>query len=114
MFDSHITATITKSGLTLSGTWHEPQTTRVVSNSKTRNTAYITSILINLCENADFKNSKEITNIEFGYMSGSLYGSTGHITATALPYYRLTDEKGKVYYYDASDGTYNADASNSQ
>jgi len=116
IFDSKITAEITKSKLVISGTWHEPQTTKVVSNSRTRKTAYITSILIDLCENEDFKNSKKITNIEFGYMSGTLYGDAGYITATALPYYRLTDEKGNVYYYDATDGSYNSklSASNSQ
>lgn len=113
VFDSRITVQITKSKLVISGTWHEPQTTKVVSNLRTRKTTYITSILIDLCENKDFKDSKKITNIEFGYMSGTLYGNAGYIAATALPYYCLTDEKGNKYYYDATDGTYNSSLSTS-
>lgn len=112
VFDSKITAEITKNSLKLHGIWYEPKTNRVFSNSRTRKTVYITSVLIDLAENESFKNgSKKITGIEYGYMSGTLYGNKGHITATALPYYRITDEAGKIYYYDASDGTYNKDVS---
>lgn len=112
VFDSRIIAEITASACTLSGIWYEPRTSSVISNSRTRNTVYITSILIDIAENTDFK-AKKITNIEFGYLSGSLYGNTGHLTATALPYYRLTDENKNVYYYDAADGTYNNSVSKS-
>jgi len=111
VFDSRIVATVTGSALILSGAWHEPQTNSVISNSKTRKTSYITSILIDSCENEAFKNTKEIKKIEFGYLSGALYGNNGHITATALPYYRLTDDKDNVYYYDATDGTFNSSVS---
>lgn len=108
VFDSKITAEISKDSLKLYGIWYEPKTNSVLSNSRTRNTVYITSVLIDLAENETFKKgSKKITGIEYGYMSGTLYGNKGHITATALPYYQITDEAGKIYYYDASDGTYN-------
>ena len=108
VFDSCIHAEIEGSACTLSGIWYEPGTTSVISNSKTRKTVYITSVLIDIAENHDFlkSSSKEITNIDFGYMSGSLYEDSGHVTATALPYYRLTDKDGNTYYYDAADGTY--------
>ena len=108
VFDSKITAEIKENSFELIGIWYEPKTNSVFSNSRTRSTVYITSVLIDLAENENFKHGpKKITNIEYGYMSGTLYGNTGHITATALPYYRITDEAGKIYYYDASDGTYN-------
>ena len=112
VFDSVINAEITKTSLKLYGIWYEPKTSSVFSNSKTRNTVYITSVLIDLAENEIFKEgSKNITEIEYGYMSGTLYGNTGHITATALPYYRIKDSTGKIYYYDASDGTFNKSVS---
>lgn len=105
IFDSVINVDITKNGFSLSGMWYESNASSVISNSRTRNTVYITSILVDILENKDFK-SNQIIDIELGYLSGSLYESSGYITASALPFYRLTDKENNVYYYDATDGSY--------
>ena len=108
-FDSSIKVAVDKNGYSISGKWYNPQSKDVTSNSKSREMVYITSVLIDLKENEQIKNSVPVTinNIEYGYLSDSMYGTTGHVSATALPYYKITDNNNNVYYYDATDGTYN-------
>lgn len=107
IFDSAITAKIYSGGFSLRGVWYEPQTSAVKSNTRVRQNVYITSILINLA-NSGLADSAPfaVKGIELGYMSGLLYGRSGHLTATALPYYKITDDKGRIYYFDASNGEY--------
>lgn len=107
-FDNVINVSIEKKEYRIFGKWYNPQTTDVKSNSKSRETVYITSVLMDLKENEQVKKSLPITitNIEYGYLSDSIYGANGHVSATALPYYKITDNNNNVYYYDAADGTY--------
>ena len=48
----------------------------------------------------------EIRDIDYGYLAGMPYGNAEHVTATAVPYYRIKDNKGNTYYYDAESGEY--------
>ncbi len=90
------------------GTWYEPSTNRVQSRSRTRNTMYITSVLLDMTQNESImKNAPfEITDISYGYLAGKAYGKASHVTSAALPYYRIKDNHGNVYYFDAQSGTY--------
>ena len=108
VFDSVINVCVTNGAFTLDGVWYEPQSTSVMSKSTSRKNVYVTSVLIDFSANEKVKSLAPLAvkSVEQGYMSGSIYGKTGHLTATALPYYRITDSKGNVYYYDAQDGTY--------
>lgn len=107
-FDSSIKVSVSRDGYRIAGKWYIPQSGDVKSNSKSREMVYITSVLIDLKENEQIKKNTPLTikNIEYGYLSDSMYGATGHVSATALPYYKITDDSNNVYYYDASDGTY--------
>lgn len=108
IFDSRINVNVDKNGYTLMGSWFEPQSDDTMMNSRSRKAVYITSVLMDLAENEDAKKNLpfKITDIDYGYLSGTLYGGDGHVTATAQPCYRIKDNKSNVYYYDASDGTY--------
>lgn len=108
IFDNRITVNIDDNSFDVKGMWYEPTTNDISMNSHSRKTVYITSVLMDLTDNPDAKKNLPftITDIDYGYLSGSIYGSGGHVTATALPYYRIKDNKGNVYYYDASNGKY--------
>jgi len=108
IFDSNIKVEVTKTGFTLKGSWYEPSTDEVKSDKHTRNTVYITSVLVSMLQNDKImKNAPfEITDISYGYLAGSSYGKGAHITASASPYYRIKDNLGNIYYYDAKNGTY--------
>jgi len=107
IFDSLITLKIYEDKFTLQGRWFEPSTSDILSHSRERNTVYITSVLMELTQSEDIMSNTpfEITSIEFGYLAGKPYGDSSHVTATALPYYQIKDNKGNVYYYDALNGT---------
>lgn len=106
IFDSLITVDVKENSYTLSGSWFEPLTNKVHSRSRERKTVYITSILLSMAQNEDItKNTPfEITKIDYGYLAGKSYDGS-HVTAAALPYYRIYDSKGNIYYYDAVNGT---------
>ncbi len=108
IFDSVITVDITKDGCTIYGKWFEPMTDDVILTSRSRQTVYITSILIDLAQSDKAaKNTPfEITSIEHGYLSGSQYKGGGHISTTARAFYKLTDDRNNIYFYDAKEGTY--------
>lgn len=108
VFDSYMTVTKKGDRLQFEGTWFEPLTDDVRSNTRSRNTVYITSVLMNMSQNEDImKNAPfEITDISYGYLAHKPYGGGSHTTATALPYYRIKDNKGNTYYYDAQSGAY--------
>ncbi len=108
IFDSIITVDITKDGCTIQGRWFEPMSDDVKLTSRSRQTVYITSILVDLAQNEKvIKNTPlEITSIEYGYLSGSQYKGGGHVSTTARAFYKLTDDKNNIYYYDAKEGTY--------
>ena len=108
IFDNKISVNITGDSFTVKGMWFEPSNDNITMNSHSRKTVYITSVLMNLIENEDAKKNLpfKVTDIDYGYMGGTIYGNGGHVTATSLPYYRIKDNKGNVYYYDASNGSY--------
>lgn len=108
-FDSSIRVNVSRDSYSIAGKWYTPQSGDIKSNSKSREMVYITSVLIDLKENEQIRKSTPLTikNIEYGYLSDSMYGASGHVSATALPYYKITDNHNNTYYYDASDGTYN-------
>lgn len=107
IFDSLISLKIGKDEFSLLGTWFEPVTSDIRSHSRVRSTVYITGVLMDMTQGEDImKNAPfEITDIKFGYLAGKPYGEGSHVTATALPYYQIKDNKGNVYYYDAQSGT---------
>lgn len=108
IFDSVISVKVNKDGYTLAGSWFEPLSDNTMMNSRSRKAVYITSVLMDLAENEDAKKNLpfKITDIDYGYLAGTLYSGGGHVTSTAQPCYRIKDNKGNVYYYDASEGTY--------
>ncbi len=108
VFDSFLTASVEDGVCTIEGAWNEPQSGDVISRSTSRSTVYITSILVSMAQNEEIvKNAPfKIESIEFGYLASKPYGDAPSITTTALPYYRIQDSKGNVYYYDAENGTY--------
>lgn len=107
IFDSLISLEIEKDEFTLHGTWFEPSTSDIRSHSTVRSTMYITGVLMNMPREDDIMKEApfKITDIKFGYLAGKPYGGGSHVTATALPYYQIKDNKGNVYYYDAQSGT---------
>ncbi len=108
IFDNLIKVTKIPDGYTLEGKWYEPITDKVRSQSRQRNTVYITSVLVDMLQNKEImKNAPfEITRIDYGYLAGMPYGGEEHITTTALPYYRIRDNKGNSYYFEAESGQY--------
>lgn len=108
VFDSRIKVTQKDDAFHFEGSWFEPMSDDVHSNNQSRNTVYITSVLMNLTQNEDvMKNVPfEITDVDYGYLAQKPYGEGTHTTATALPYYRIKDNKGNTYYYDAQSGAY--------
>ena len=108
VFDSSLRAYVKDGICTVEGTWNEPQSADAVSRSTSRNTVYITSILVSMAHNEEIvKNAPfEIESIQFGYLASKPYGDAPSITTTALPYYRIEDNKGNIYYYDAENGMY--------
>lgn len=108
IFDNIIKITKNGRGYTAEGIWYEPSTNKVQSRSRTRNTVYITSVLLDMTQNESImKNAPfEITDISYGYLAGKAYGKASHVTSAALPYYRIKDNHGNVYYFDAQSGTY--------
>lgn len=108
IFDSRIKVTKGKNSYILNGRWYEPKSHKVRSQNRQRNTVYITSVLVNMLQNEDVMQNApfEITDIDYGYLAGLPYGSEEHIRATAMPYYRIKDNKGNTYYYDAESGEY--------
>lgn len=108
IFDSTIKLTVEDDKYILSGTWFEPMSNNIRSHLRSRSTVYITDVLIDMTQNADIMANApfEITDIDYGYLAAKPYGNGNHLTASALPYYRIKDSKGNIYYYDAQDGTY--------
>ncbi len=106
IFDSVISIEPTEKGFNLKGSWFEPMGSRIYSRRRERSTVYITSILMSMTADEDImaKTPFEITEIKYGYLAGKPYGDGAHVTATALPYYKITDSKGNTYYYDAQSG----------
>lgn len=107
-FDSVIHVSVTEKGFSAKGKWYEPQSKSINSNSRIRNTVYATGVLVEMIENKEIMSNVpfKVTNIELGFLSGTLYGKSGHVAATGLPYYRITTDSGRQYYFDASDGSY--------
>lgn len=106
IFDSNIKVCISKDSISLSGSWYEPLSSDVKSKSSSRDTVYVTSVLVSLIENSEKELPLKITNIDYGYLAGTSYGEGAHVTTAALPYYRIKDDKNNVYYYDAKNGSY--------
>ena len=108
IFDSKIDVCVADGTIQLNGRWFEPTESDVVSASRSRQSVYITSILVSLIQNEDVVSNAPVSikKIDCGYLSGSLYAGGGHIETTARPYYKLTDKHGNTYYYDAKDGSY--------
>ncbi len=108
IFDSRIKVTKSEDSYIINGRWYEPKSHKVRSQSRQRNAVYITSVLVNMLQNEDVMQNApfEITDIDYGYLAGLPYGSEEHIRATAMPYYRIKDNKGNTYYYDAESGEY--------
>lgn len=108
IFDSSIRVCVSKDSISFAGSWYEPLSSDVKSKSRSRDTVYVTSVLINLIENSKAKEELpiEITDIDYGYLAGTSYGEGAHVTTAALPYYRIKDNKNNVYYYDAKNGSY--------
>ena len=108
VFDSTLKVQKKDGGILISGSWYEPKSRHARANTKSRETTYVTSILVNILQNEDImKNAPfEIKSISYGYLAGLPYGTGQHRTTTALPYYRIKDSKGNIYYFDASNGEY--------
>lgn len=108
IFDSRIKVTKSGASYIINGRWYEPKSHKVRSQSRQRNTVYITSVLVDMLQNEEIMQNApfEITDIDYGYLAGLPYGSEEHIRATAMPYYRIKDNKGNTYYYDAASGEY--------
>lgn len=106
IFDSVISIEPTQKGFRLKGSWFEPMGSRIHSRSRERSTVYITSVLMSMTGDKEIMANSpfEITDIKYGYLAGKPYGDGAHVTATALPYYKITDSKGNTYYYDAQSG----------
>lgn len=106
IFDSIIKIETTEKGIILSGSWFEPQIRRIHSRKRERSTVYITSVLMSMTADSEIMANApfEITDIKYGYLAGKPYGNSAHVTATALPYYKISDNKGNIYYYDAQSG----------
>lgn len=106
IFDSVISIEPTENGFNLKGSWFEPMGSRIHSRKRERSTVYITSVLMSMTGDEDIMANApfEITDIKYGYLAGKPYGDGAHVTATALPYYKITDSKGNTYYYDAQSG----------
>ncbi len=106
IFDSIISIEPTQKGFNLRGSWFEPMGSRIHSRSRERSTVYITSVLMGMTADEEIMANApfEITDIKYGYLAGKPYGDGAHVTATALPYYKITDSKGNTYYYDAQSG----------
>ena len=109
IFDSKIKITLQKNNTVLiKGTWYEPLSDDVKLRSRSRDTVYITSVLVSMIQNEEImaKAPFTITDIDYGYLAGASYGEGTHVKSSALPYYRIKDNKGNVYYYDAQNGSY--------
>ena len=108
VFDSKVTVVAQKDSLTIGGRWYQPLSMKYKTKSRSRNTVYITSVLVSMLQNKEImKNAPfEIKDIRYGYLAGTSYGEGVHITTSALPYYKITDSQNNVYYYDARNGTY--------
>jgi len=108
IFDSSIKVKVLKDNIVVSGRWYEPLSDEYRSKSRSRDTVYITSVLVSMVQNdAIMKEAPfEITDIDYGYLAGTSYGEGAHVTTSALPYYRIKDSKNNVYYYDAKNGSY--------
>ncbi len=106
IFDSVISIEPAEKGFILKGSWFEPMGSRIHSRKRERDTVYITSVLMSMTADEEImaKAPFEITDIKYGYLAGKPYGEGAHVTATALPYYKITDSKGNTYYYDAESG----------
>ena len=103
-----ITAEPDKGHFLVEGMWYDPASSKVQARTRQRNTVYITSVLLDMAQNESImKNAPfEITDISYGYLAGKAYGKASHISYAALPYYRIKDNLGNVYYFDAQSGTY--------
>ena len=108
VFDSNIKVTLSEDKIMMEGTWYEPLTNEVRSRSKSRDTVYITSVLVSMIQNEEIMKEApfDITTVDYGYLAATSYGEGVHVTTSALPYYRIKDNKGNVYYYDAKNGSY--------
>lgn len=106
IFDSVIGIEPAEDGFSLEGSWFEPIGNRIRSRSRDRGTVYITSVLVSMTDDSEIMANApfEIVSIKYGYLAGKPYGDGAHVTATALPYYKITDSKGNTYYYDAQSG----------
>ncbi len=108
IFDSKIRVIIYDNEFSLKGTWYEPISDNTDSSARSRNTVYVTSVLISMAHNEDIiKNTPfKVVSVDYGYLAGTSYGEGAHVTTSALPYYRIKDNKDNLYYYDAKNGSY--------
>ena len=109
IFDSKIKVIVQKdNNVLIEGSWYEPLGDDAESDSRSRDTVYITSVLVSMIQNEDIMANAPfcIKAIDYGYLAGASYGEGTHVKSSALPYYKIEDDKGNVYYYDAKDGTY--------
>ncbi len=109
VFDSKIKVTVQKNNnVLIKGSWYEPLSDDVKLRTRSRDTVYITSVLVSMIQNEEImKNAPfRIKDIDYGYLAGASYGEGTHVKSSALPYYRIKDDKGNVYYYDAQNGSY--------
>ena len=108
IFDSRIKVTKSADSYIINGKWYEPKSENVHSKSRQRKTVYITSVLVDMVANEEIMKNAPfiIEDIDYGYLAGLPYGDAEHVAATAVPYYRIKDNKGNTYYYDAQSGEY--------
>ena len=108
IFDSRIKVTGNANSYIISGKWYEPKSDSVRSSSRQRSTVYITSVLVDMVSNDEIMQNApfKIVDIDYGYLAGLPYGNEEHVSVTAVPYYRIKDNKGNTYYYDAESGEY--------
>ena len=108
IFDSRIKVTKSSDSYIINGKWYEPKSDSVRSSNRQRNTVYITSVLVDMISNEEIMQNTpfKIEAIDYGYLAGLPYGEAEHVSVTAVPYYRIKDNKGNTYYYDAQSGEY--------
>ena len=109
IFDSRIGVTVQKTDdIIIRGSWYEPLSDDVELKTRSRETVYITSVLVSMIQNEEIMANSpfSIIDIDYGYLAGTSYGEGTHVKTSALPYYRIKDNKGNTYYYDAQNGSY--------
>ncbi len=109
IYDNHLDITVNDASIEFYGKWYTYDT-EIINFAQKNNIVYATSALAEFISvKPDTDKKITITDISIGYKSLQDDSTNNIKTIAAVPCYRLTTDKGLVYYYNIRNGKFMTD-----